>query len=211
LKLDRSIGNLTKKLDRVDSEFSSNNMTGLRYWKSKPIIPSDKWIELRDGPHALDYFPDNFDQLLTYISEDESEGKRKREDAMKWNSDFEELMEHTKNPSYGKMKCFRCLLNPGGDDPIFIGINRLVSKGLIDRQQNPLQFPCKVVNRFQCPYEETNTKNNNIPGTLDSNFNINELFNLERMAFVVEIALAKARKEDSRIRIKNKEELLHAL
>jgi hypothetical protein len=31
------------------------------------------------------------------------------------------------------------------------------------------------------------------------------------MAFVVEIALAKARKEDSRIRIQNKEELLHAL
>ena len=31
------------------------------------------------------------------------------------------------------------------------------------------------------------------------------------MAFAVEIALAKARKEDSRIRIQNKEELLHAL
>jgi hypothetical protein len=31
------------------------------------------------------------------------------------------------------------------------------------------------------------------------------------MAFAVEISLAKARKEDSKIRIKNKEELLHAL
>jgi hypothetical protein len=31
------------------------------------------------------------------------------------------------------------------------------------------------------------------------------------MAFAVEISLAKARKEDSMIRIKNKEELLHAL
>ena len=31
------------------------------------------------------------------------------------------------------------------------------------------------------------------------------------MAFVVEIVFAKARKEDSRIRIRNKEELLHAL
>ena len=31
------------------------------------------------------------------------------------------------------------------------------------------------------------------------------------MAFAVEISLAKARKEDSRIRIQNKEELLHAL
>lgn len=31
------------------------------------------------------------------------------------------------------------------------------------------------------------------------------------MAFAVEILFAKARKEDSRIRVRNKEELLHAL
>ena len=46
---------------------------------------------------------------------------------------------------------------------------------------------------------------------MNSNFNVEDLFSLEKMAFVVEIVFAKARKEDSRIRIRNKEELLHAL
>jgi len=34
---------------------------------------------------------------------------------------------------------------------------------------------------------------------------------VHKLAFVVEISLAKARKEDSKIKIKNKEELLHTL
>ncbi|MGH9953054.1 MAG: hypothetical protein ACRD5J_15665, partial [Nitrososphaeraceae archaeon] len=40
---------------------------------------------------------------------------------------------------------------------------------------------------------------------------VEDLFKLEKMAFAVEISLAKARKEDSRTRIRNKEELLYAL
>jgi ABC-type uncharacterized transport system substrate-binding protein len=40
---------------------------------------------------------------------------------------------------------------------------------------------------------------------------VEDLFRLHKMAFAVEISLAKARKEDSKIRIKNKEELLHTL
>lgn len=39
-------------------------------------------------------------------------------------------MNYTKNENYGRTKCFDCLLEPKGDDPIFIGINRLVLKGL---------------------------------------------------------------------------------
>jgi hypothetical protein len=34
---------------------------------------------------------------------------------------------------------------------------------------------------------------------------------LHKLAFAAEISLAKARKDDSEIRIKNKEELIHAL
>lgn len=53
-------------------------------------------------------------------------------------------MEYTKNPNNGKLKCFHCLLSPAGDDPIFIGINRLVSKGLIDGklEKIEIQYPC---------------------------------------------------------------------
>ena len=150
--------------------------------------------------------------MLTYLStEDDLKKDIEQKDIEKWDSDYLELMEYTKNPNYGKLKCFHCLLSPAGDDPIFIGINKLVSKGLIDRKHDPVQYPCEVANRFQCPYERTNVKRDDVPGALNSSFSVEDLFRLERMAFMVEIALAKARKEDSRFRIRDKEELLYAL
>jgi hypothetical protein len=94
LKLDRSIDNLVKKLDRLDPIQISINKTNLSYWKSKLIIPLDQWTKFRDTPHVLDCFPDDFDRLLTCFSEDEF-GEQKREDVRKWNLDFHELMEHT--------------------------------------------------------------------------------------------------------------------
>src|ERR687891_42120 len=107
-------------------------------------------------------------------------------------------MNYTKNANYGRAKCFDCLLDPGGDDPIFIGINKLISKGL------GAEYPCQVVNRFQCPFERSVNEK-------DTPFDVDDLFSLRELAFAVEISLAKARKDDSEIRIKNKEELLHAL
>jgi hypothetical protein len=40
---------------------------------------------------------------------------------------------------------------------------------------------------------------------------VDDLFRLSKLGFVVEISLEKARKDDSEIRIMNKEELLHTL
>ena len=149
-----------KRLERLEPQFSSSNKTGLKYWKDKPIIPLDEWIRFRGTLYALDHFPDDFHQVLTYIPENENKSKKgkEREDAKKWNSDFIELIEYTRNSNYGKMKCFHCLFSPDGDDPIFIGINRLVTKGLANDEQDPIQYPCQVVNRFRCPYERTKTK-----------------------------------------------------
>lgn len=173
----------------------------------------DDWIEIRNTPFALKYFPDDFDQVLTYILENQLKGEREWEDAMKWDSDYLDLMEYTKNPNYGRLKCFQCLLSPDGDDPIFIGINRLVTKGLTNGQQQKClsQYPCEVVSRFQCPYERSDNKEDDDGVNTYSNFDVEELFKLRRMAFAVEISLAKARKEDSKLRIKNKGELLQAL
>jgi hypothetical protein len=67
LKLERSIVNLAKKLDKLHPEFSSCNSTGLNHWKDKPIIPLEEWIKFRDTPKALHYFPDDFDQTSTYM------------------------------------------------------------------------------------------------------------------------------------------------
>ena len=110
-------------------------------------------------------------------------------------------MEFTRNESYGRVKCFDCLLEPGSNGPIFIGINRLVSKGLGGPES--LNYPCQVVSRFQCPYEKSNNN--------DQQFDVDDLFRLFKMSFAVEISFAKARKDDSKIRIKNKDELLHVM
>jgi hypothetical protein len=121
LNLERSIANFEKKLNRVDPILGTRNKTGLSVWKGRQIILLDDWIELKDTPDALRYFPDDFDQTLTCMSGDEKVGtQQEQEDLRKWDSDYQELMEFTKNPNYGKLKCFYCLLSPDGDDPIFI-------------------------------------------------------------------------------------------
>jgi hypothetical protein len=91
-------------------------------------------------------------------------------------------------------------LSPDGDDPIFIGMNRLIAKGL-----NPEpEYPCRVANRFRCPYVER------CDGK-DARFDIGDLYRLGELSFAVEVSLAKARRNDSVIKIRNKEDLLHAL
>ncbi len=116
-------------------------------------------------------------------------------------------MEYKRNLDYGNAKCFHCLLDPSGDDPIFIGINRLVAKGLgeDESQRNIIQYPCTVVNRFECPYDYKKGK------VSDAKFDVENLFELASLAFTVEIALAVARKDTSAIQIKNKQDLYQAL
>jgi hypothetical protein len=97
-------------------------------------------------------------------------------------------------------------LNNNGSWIKVTDINRLVAKGLNNGtlHGNGIQYPCQVVNRFQCPFERNASEK-------DTQFDVHDLFRLHELAFAVEISLAKARKADSEIRIKNKEELLQAL
>ncbi len=82
---------------------------------------------------------------------------------------------------------FSLLVKSDRDDPIFIGINRLVAKGLEKDKDNdkntPIQYPCPVANRFECPYDHEKGKGS------DAKFNVDDLFDLANMAFAVEIAL----------------------
>ena len=101
MNLERSIVNFEKKLNRVDPAVGTRNKTGLSSWKGRQIIPLDDWIELRDTPDALRYFPDDFDQTFTYMSGNEVVSRQEqKEDLRKWDSDYQELMEYTKNPNY---------------------------------------------------------------------------------------------------------------
>jgi hypothetical protein len=76
LKLERSIDNLAKRLDRLDPHLttfhvpSNNNRTGLSHWKGKPVIALEDWVQIRGHLPSrleLEYFPDDFDQSLTYM------------------------------------------------------------------------------------------------------------------------------------------------
>ncbi len=198
MNLERSVSSLAKRLGRIDP-LTNSQENDLNYWKAKPIISLEEWIQLKDIPRvSVNYFPDDFHVSDTFIPEEDL--RHRDEDTRRWYFEYLQLMDYTKNENYGRAKCFHCVLDPRGNDPIFIGINRLVSKGLKPKPE----YPCRVANRFRCPYEkEDNDK--------DQQFDVKDLFVLQKLAFAVEISLAKARKEDSRIRIKNKEELLYAL
>ena len=202
MNLERSINNLSKRIERLDSFDGDGNDSN--HWRGKEIIPLNDWIQLRGTPYALQYFPDDFDKFQTFLTD--SELKDGDEQTRKWYSDYLDLMEYRRNPNYGKTKCFHCLLSPDGDDPIFIGINRLVAKGLENKDVNTLpEYPCRIANRFECPYDCKKGKPSN------ARFDVEDLFDLANMAFAVEISLAVARKDTSAVQIKNKQDLYQAL
>jgi hypothetical protein len=55
-------------------------------------------IELKRTPYVWKYFPDDFNEFRTFLSESELTNEKTK----KWNSDYLELMEHRKNPNYGR-------------------------------------------------------------------------------------------------------------
>lgn len=68
------------------------------------------------------------------------------------------------------------------ENAIYIGINKVMAKGLEEDDQ-PL-YPCKIENRFKCPYEKRNVPN--------AKFNVDDLFVLDEVAFLVELAFGHA-------------------
>jgi hypothetical protein len=215
LNLERSINNLSKRIERFHPSNGDDGGGNGNYWKGKRIIPLNQWIELKSTPYAWKYFPDDFNHFWTSPSESKLNTADERTKISKWNSDYLELMECTKNANYGRKKCFDCLLSPDWEEAaIFIGINNLAAKGLtvIGEEENAvksnnnnfIQYPCPIVNRFECPYEKDKVSKN-------ANFDVEDLFELEKMVFAVEIALAVAKKDTSAVQIRNKQELYHAL
>jgi hypothetical protein len=69
----REINNLAKRLDRLDlhlttSHVPSINKAGLSRWKGRQVISLEDWIQIPGRLSSrLEYFPDDFDQTLTYM------------------------------------------------------------------------------------------------------------------------------------------------
>jgi hypothetical protein len=159
---------------------------------------------------GLQYFPDDYFEWMFSLGIPED----LKEEANKWYSDYIELMEYRRNPRYGKTKCFGCLLNPDPEDSaLFIGINKVIARALgggnnynnskkdtgdssstnnnssssTTTSKQTSIYPCKVLNRYACPYDNKGGK-----VRADAKFDVDALFALYNLAFQVEIAFSHA-------------------
>jgi hypothetical protein len=115
-------------------------------------------------------------------------------------------MRYRKNPKYGKTKCSKCLLSTDREEAaIFIGINKVISRGL----SSSSIYPCPIQNRFECPYDNNKEQEEKTKSTID----VEQLFQLSEIAFLVELALATAQEkgETSKVPIRNVEDVYNAL
>jgi hypothetical protein len=187
------------------------------FWKGRKVVSLDQWFQIKENyalKAALQYFPNDFPSFgFSYIL-DNIEDQMLKQEAEQWYSDFIKLMEYSKNAKYGKTKCFRCLLSPDREEAaIFIGINKVISRAL-DTTEGVSVYPCKVLNRFACPYDKKIVVGSEEDITEDSiakKPDVNQLFYLSELAFVVELALAKAQEEGSIFRIKSAEDVYQVL
>jgi hypothetical protein len=205
LNLEKSINNLTQRINRISPEIGNeaNLNDGIRYWRGKIIIPLNQWFQIKKDYNlraALQFFPDDYPSGgLPSVSEHVADAKLK-EHADKWYSEYKNLMEYRRNPTYGHKKCFRCLLSPSREQSkLFLGIDKIVANAL-ERRYNisptPTSiYPCRVLNIFECPYARDNTNKENAEARGDeklSAFDTSDLFDLSEITFQLEIALRRA-------------------
>jgi hypothetical protein len=216
LNLDKLINSnkLSERLDKLspDTTTSKNKNDGINYWKGKKIVSLDEWrkianssqafqkgVEYQNTKEALQYFPDDYTNWLFPLGVQEE----LKEAANKWYLQYLELMQHRKNPNYGKTKCIRCLLSTDREEAaIYLGINKVVAKALL----SPSIYPCPIQNRFECPYDNNKEKEED-----EKSIDVNKLFQLSEIAFLVELAFGTAQKDTSKIQIKNRQDVYCAL
>jgi hypothetical protein len=180
LNLEKSIDRLTKKLNSLYPD-DNNNAPG--YWKGRKIIPKDQWLEMGHSiskgnkkysvRDALHYFPDSYiERVFPFGFPDHLKAEANR-----WYSYYIELMQHKKDPGYGSTKCHGCLLCPQRDE---FGIHKFIARGLKletkEGQEYTSNYPCPIINRFECPYEK----------------DVNHLFAIQEIADAIHVAFLKA-------------------
>ena len=208
----------------------------LAYWKRKLVRggkPFQKGTEEDQRiKEALQSFPDDYENPLFPLAVPQE----RMEATDKWYSQYLELMYFRRNLKCSRLLCYGCLLCPdkekGGH---YIGISRLIARGIEvnndgeKRQDNNSNFdtpttiqslyPCSVLNRFKCPYEREERrkklKHQQQSGKgeeEDSNsFDVEYLFKLAVVSYMVESSFIKAKKEKSIIPVNNVEDIYNAL
>ncbi len=176
----------------------------LKITKANTISRRENY-KIKEG---LQYFPDDYFARMFPLGIPED----LKEEANKWYLDYLELMEYRRNPRIGRTKCFRCLLSPDMEESaLFVGINKVLSRALKDRNNYNISkkktgnsssddlptsyststgtsvYPCKVLNRYACPYDNKSTLNNDA-----AICSVDYLFALYDLAFQVELAFSQA-------------------
>jgi hypothetical protein len=220
MNLDKTIKELTDRLNIVHpySSYSSishqNSNDGVNYWKGKKIISVEYWNDIykRNSTHTdaykitltsripLQYFPDDYNGSISSLSVIDDELKEAGE---KWNKDYYELLEYRKNSILGKRKCTKCLLSGSNDDPIFIGIEKVIARIVSDQCNNNnsinnvdndlISYPCKIMNFFQCPFESKENNSSIIENNKNEEskyqYKREDLFTLHQISFAIEQAI----------------------
>jgi hypothetical protein len=221
LNLDKSINSnkLFERLDKLypDTSNENNKNDGIKYWKGKKIVSLAEWrkianstkafqygIEYQRTKEALQYFPDDYSKWPLFPL-----GVQKEliEATNKWYLQYLELMQYRENPNYGKTKCVRCLLSTDRESAIFIGINKVVARALED---NSSVYPCPIQNRFECPYDNKDKVKQQKEDN-DAKLDVDHLFRLAEIAYLVELVFATAKEDTSKIQIKNRQDVYRTL
>jgi hypothetical protein len=216
--LDKSVNNLSQRLDKLSPETGSGNSDGIKYWKGRKIIPLDKWLKISKAntisrrenynvKEGLQYFPDDYFEWMFPLGIPE----HLKEEANRWYFDYIELMEYRKNPRIGRTKCFRCLLNPDPEDSaLFVGINKVIAKALGDgnnynNSKKDTSNSCNNNDSSSSTFTRTSiypckvlnryacpydNKGSKIKD--DVTFDVDGLFALYKLAFQVELAFSHA-------------------
>jgi hypothetical protein len=157
-----SAANEVRRLARKRAQEKIKKEKAPKIWNGKKVIPLAEWRKKQNivTKEWMDYYPDKYTpNLLIYAGEYESLAKLQDE----WWPGFVQYMESVKDPEFGKLKCRECILNPIDSEPNAPGTTT-IRDAIVKTNQSidgkPLEFPCKVINMFKCPYQNKDDQQN---------------------------------------------------
>ena len=155
-RADKAVKNVNRFVRKAIAEKIKKEKAKPKMWKDKIILPLEEWRKKQDWyTHEWrNFYPDKYvPGLLRYPGDDEIIRGYQDE----WSPGFEEYLESIKDPAFGKKKCEGCIFNPAVSPK-----TTNIRDAIITAYQNPdnmlVEFPCKVLDFFKCPFEEDTYK-----------------------------------------------------
>lgn len=151
-RLDKAANDVVRLAKKMAAEKIKKEKVKPKIWNGKMIIPLAKWRKKQNfGTHEWrNYYPDKYvpNLLLPH-----GNNERIMEYQAEWWRGFSQYLESVKESGYGKCKCQMCILNP-----VALPLTTTIRDAMVKTNQSmdgkPLEFPCAIVNKFECPYED---------------------------------------------------------